>query len=501
MANKLKKIAKLWWILALLLIVPSLIKARVPDPDTFFLAATGRFIVENGYVPTVNPFVIHENFNIIVQQGLFDVLIYGIYSTWGNPGLFIYLMTTFAISITLLYKYYSLFTTNTKLKGVIMVIAGILFACYNTARPTSISFPILLTLLYCMEQYRRTDKKRYLLPLPLLSLLEVNVHAAMWPMLFVMMLPYVFPYTLPKRGHIKENTKKWFIKNKWILLTATIMFACGFINPNGIQGMTYVMHSYGSATGGLKIGELLPPSTNTVMGFLIILTAAIFAIYLYKNKDLLGNSAHDNQNEFTRIYMTLGVLILAISHMRNMWYLILGAFPTVLLTLNNLSLQKPINTNKFRSIKIIAGALLTTILLIFAWFTNIGADYSANTNQDSEYAPIAAADYLDDADLNNIKLFTEFNNGAYMEWRGYEVYIDARPELFQENINGQEDIYTEFSKLTQGTLDYKLFLEKYQFTHLITSDDSRLNIFLKYNESYKIAVDGNGYTLYEYIQE
>lgn len=493
-----KNIIQHSWIGILILFIPCIIKASIPDSDTFFIAATGRYIVENGIVPTTNPFVIHEGFSVIIQQWLFDVLIYGIYNYFGNVGLLIYVTLIYAISMLLLYKYFGLFTEKTKTKNIVFIIASYLYTAYAVARPTGISFIAMLLLLYCMEKYRRTQKTSYLIALPFISLIVINMHAAMWPMMFVMMLPYVFPYTIPTKANIKENTKKWFTKNKYIMLTSLIMFATGFINPNGIKGMAYVLLSYGSATNGVQIQELVPPSTNDFVGIIIMLTFAFVAIYAYTNKDNILNAHRDNQEEFTRLYMALGTLILACMHTRNLWYLILGTTPIILTVLNNITFKKqkpkkeePTYALFIKALYIVVLTITITIILFKS------CDYADYTNKDSTLAPYKAVAYLDKNETSDITLYTEFNNGAFCEWHGYKVYMDARPELFQKNINKKKDIYTEYCDVATGKANYEEFLNKYNFTHLIVSDNTVFNMYLTLNSNYTAVVDGEGYTLYE----
>ena len=103
-------------------------------------------------------------------------------------------------------------------------------------------------------------------------------------------------------------------------------------------------------------------------------------------------------------------------------------------------------------------------------------------------------------DKENVVLYTSFNNGAFMEMNGYKVYMDARPELFMEKINGKEDVYTEYVSVESGTCDLNAFLAKYNFTHLIARDGSPLSVHLRaYDDAYKIVVDGEGYCLFQRV--
>lgn len=500
MESKMKRLWSFWWVLILLIAAPALIKATLPDPDTFFLMTTGRYIVENGIVPTINPFVIHEGFQIVVQQWLFDVIVYGSYSALGNMGLFLFVSGAYTISLILLYKYFGLFTKNNLAKGLMMLVVGLLYTTYGVARPTCISLPVMVALLYSLEKYRQTNKRRYLIVLPILSLIEINIHSAMWPMMFVLMMPYVFPLTLIRKGDLKENARKWFERNKLVILAMLAMFAAGFLNPNGIPGMTYVMNSYGSATGGIAIAELLPPNTDTVQGLTIIVSVAFLAIYVYRNKHKFSDEDYDMQTELTRLSLMAGVLVLACMHYRNTWYLYLGATPVMLEMINNIKIKikKPKWLTPFRQIELtIMGLALTGFIAYFAFSVST---YSSYTSKDNQMAPYAAADYLDQIENEEIQLFTEFNNGAFMEWRGYKVYMDARPELFQAKVNGREDVYSEYGKVHNGKIDYEAFLAKYKFTHLIVTENTVFDMYLKLNEKYEAVVDGNGYKLYEYVQ-
>lgn len=500
MYNFLKKTLRYLWIIPFAITALCVIQRGVPDSDTFFLAATGRYIVENGIVPVINPFVIHENFGIIVQQWLFDVLIYGIYGAWGNLGLYVFLATAYFVTMLMLYKYFGLYTQNTKAKTIILIISGILYLSFAVARPTIFSFPLLLTLLYCLEKYRSTNHKRYLAVMPLISLIQVNIHASMWPMMYVLMMPYIFPFTILRKGNIKDQFKTWFQRNKYILLTIVPMIGVGFLNPNGWKGMTYVLQSYGSATGGVQISELASPTLDSIWGITILAAVVCFSIYTYKIKEKFADETYDMQEEFTRLSMSAGVLILACMHIRNLWYLILGATPMVLLVLKNCKFKLRKKETEITLWNLVRINFVCVVLIAFFGYImfSIGA-YSQNTTIDSTLAPIVAADYLDQHKDEDIVLYTEFNNGAYMEWRGYQVYMDARPELFQKKINNKEDIYSEYCQVAKGSINYEEFLGKYNFTHLIVSQHTIFDMYLSLNPSYEATVSGNGYTLYQAV--
>lgn len=56
------------------------------DTDSYFILAEGREILENG-IKYTNSFTVVDGLDIVVQQWLWCVLMYGIYSILGNVGL------------------------------------------------------------------------------------------------------------------------------------------------------------------------------------------------------------------------------------------------------------------------------------------------------------------------------------------------------------------------------------------------------------------------------
>lgn len=495
MRNSLKKAHDLFWVSLPLILMTVfslvLVKAYFPDSDTFFIINTGKYIVENGAVPTVNPFVIHEGFGTIVQQWLFDVLIYQIYNLGGNVGLYLYSVTILFISLFMMYKFFGLYSKNVSLKILLLSLCAVLASFFVVARPTSLSFLMCLSVIMVTETYRRNKNQWILLLLPILSLITINIHASMWPMLFVLMVPFIFPDKLPQ---VKELglwkslgvfVKEWFGKWKWVLLAMLGMFMAGFVNPNGIKGMGYVFLSYCSATNSNLIAELQAPALNSFSGIFIVISLLLLFKYVDKFRGKM---------DFAKFYMAAGTIILAATHNRNLWFLFFGATPLFFVFFDKFTWKVKHKEKTTGAYAILDICYLCIILTL----CTLPIGYGSLEIKDSNASPVEAVAYLDDLDKEEVVLFTEFNNGAYMELNDYKVYIDARPELFQKNVNGKEDIYTEYLKVRTGQIDYEEFFNKYKFTHLIVDDGMPLSSFLRAYDGCKLAVDGEGYCLYEF---
>lgn len=471
-----------------------LVKAGFPNSDTFFIIKTGEYIVENGIVPTINPFIIHEGFGIIVQQWLFDVMIYHIYNIGGNMGLFVYSAVVLLVAMVMMYKFFGFYSDNVKLKVLLLSLCTVIAGIFAVARPTSISFLMCLSVVMVMEVYRKTQRWPILLLLPVLSLATINFHASMWPILFVLMVPYIFPDKLPQvktlglwKG-LGVFFHAWFRKWKWVLLAMLGMLLAGFVNPNGLRGMCYLLLSYGSATTANRIAELQAPKVNAYDGICVIVSTLLLFHYVVKFRGGM---------DFAKFYMAAGTTLLAATHGRNLWFLFFGTTPLFLSFFNAYHPKRKLK--EYRSAVPYAVMVLCYVCIIVV-LLYVPVGFGSLEVRDNHTAPVEAASYLDkwsEANQDEIVLFTEFNNGAFMEMNGHQVYIDARPELFQKKINGKEDIYNEYLTIVAGTADFPAFFEKYSFTHLIVSDGTMISGYLMADDSYQLVVDGNGYCLFE----
>ena len=101
------------------------------------------------------------------------------------------------------------------------------------------------------------------------------------------------------------------------------------------------------------------------------------------------------------------------------------------------------------------------------------------------YALDALDEKVGDMDKSKFKVYGDYDEGGYVEYRGYKSYVDPRMEVFLKANNGKEDIFSEFYSLQHGDLDKAEFLKKYDFDFLVIREYDKL-----YN-----SVDENEYEL------
>jgi hypothetical protein len=99
----------------------------------------------------------------------------------------------------------------------------------------------------------------------------------------------------------------------------------------------------------------------------------------------------------------------------------------------------------------------------------------------------------------DVTLYTTFNTGALMEFYGYKTFLDARPELYDTEIAGENAILQEWYNVEYAKVaDVPAFIEKYGFNYFEVTSGSVMDIYLKYADGYTLLSESDGgYRLYQ----
>ena len=471
--------------LMILLFVPCLFLYASLDNDLWFLFNSGRYVLAHG-IPVIEPFTMHQNMGFMMQQWLSAVIFWLVYSSMGTYGVLGLVFLMLVCIVWMIYRLAMLISSGNFLASFVATLpVSILLAHFLYTRPIAFTLLILISELYLVERFIASRKVGFLIPLPVLSALLINLHAAMWFMQFVLLLPYaidsfrfrLFPFEgqgFPKRAFFPA---------------VLLMFAAGFLNPYGFRAMTYLFRSYGYSDF-LAINEMNAPTVNNFLGIVVIGTIiVVFLVYLFKK---------ESRTKLRFALLTFGTALLALSAMRNyVLFLVCGIFPLAYI-LRDIQLPKP----KEKPTK--ATLRLRVILLAFL---TLGIIYLGRSQVDalikaSLPPPVAApVNYLlAQGKPEDMVLFTGYNDGGYAEFMGFAPYIDARAEVFVEKNNGQRDIMHEYCSMLSGDIYYKDVLDEYQFTHLLVSKDDILNAYLPHDADYQPVYQDDTYFVYQRIQ-
>ena len=97
-----------------------------------------------------------------------------------------------------------------------------------------------------------------------------------------------------------------------------------------------------------------------------------------------------------------------------------------------------------------------------------------------------------------VVLYTNFNDGQYLEYKGFHPYIDGRAELFLLQNNEDYEYIGEYYDLRSAHMYYRDFTDRYMFNYLILgeSSDRYLLESLMHDEDFELAYKEGGVLLF-----
>ena len=539
-----------WWLLRAVMFLGLLMVPHRVNNDTWFLLNHGRYVMENG-IPHIEPFTIHEGMHFVMQQWLSSVVFWLEYEQGGLEGLYlscVAIAAVFILSIHYLFK-----TINSEERVIIPFVAviGMMSATFMVGRPWIFSSLFLLWEVIFLEKYAIANRKNYLLALPVVSLLLINFHAAMWPMAFVMLLPYIAEWLADNKLNF-NNIQQTRYSLSPILIAAMLMVIAACINPYGFEAMTYLTHSYGVDLIDDNINEMQPANIRDISGKKFFLLSAWMIVLISRCKISMRY-----------VLLSLGTGYLAVTSIRGlMLFLLVGLLPAVscinmesvdkymkrenadsfspkksytfllaMLLLTALVYAKKQNAlneiiDKVPAVLLTVGlvALLAVIfrvllsirryglssrrsykaaasILLFIYIYGAGLMWVGShvLKEMKEPKSKPAVEFLlgQVENKNSIRLWNGYGEGNYLEWRGIPCYIDARAEVFLEENNGQKNYLKEYFDLEDGKITYQEVLPQYKFTHILASKDCLLFRYLAYDGDYDLIFEDGNYRLYK----
>lgn len=483
-ATQGKKIAIIFGVVLSVLVLLTI--NPVIDNDFWFLLKGGDYVMANG-IPHTEPFTMHQGWNFVMQQWLSSVIFALIYNTFGVMGMVVTMSIISLITTLIIYKICLYVTNNNTL---ISFIIGCVYVIINTfscvTRPKIFTALIFAVELYYLEKFIKEQKTRYLIALPILSVLEINLHASMWWMIIVLMLPYVADSISIPKLKVKGENKKIIP----LLLSMVAVFIAGLINPYGIKAITYLFRSYGLEEISGYISEMQGINVNDAMGMAmaVIMIIMVFAYILYRR----------GTYKIRYFCLTLGTTYLMLSAYRSIFIFATGALFPLAYYLKDV--YPPENKKSQESNRKTVNILL--VVLCIAIVAAVAVKFIKYDDSSAQAKCKGAVEYLK-ANYNpdDVVLFTTYEDGGYAEYCGFKPYMDARAEVFVKKNNGKADVMKEYNRLEDGDIYYKDIFDKYKFTHAILYKKGLLYTYISKDKDYKQVYSDKNRVIYEYVGE
>lgn len=427
------------------------------DNDSWDVLAEGRYIVENGIYYT-DVLSMHEGLNITVQNYGFAVVFWWVYSVFGLNGLYVGMLLLNVAICYLLYKICMLNSKkNVNLSLLIMVITDLVLAlAFVTTRAQMIDYVLMLVLIYVLELYIKTDKTKYLWWIPLLSLLQVNLHASVWWILILVLGVYLVDGIRKPMLHLQGYRKKPLI------IAGLAFFAIGFINPYGYKMITFIFTSYGDFRFHNLINELssFSPFHSLLEALVFISMVGVMFLYIFGKKKNI---------RIRYLLMFFGFLALGMNTVKGLSQLILVMFFPIALLYQDVRLEKVIDAKIGRDALMFWCGVVSVCVFVGLSITLLSV---MRLDDNKLVGAINAIDEdVGESNKRELKIYAGYGNGSYVEYRGYRPYIDPRGEVFLKKNNGKEDILYEWEDFINGKVQLEDFLKKYEFDYVLAEDE------------------------------
>lgn len=543
---KEEKVLNIKFIIMAIICICLFVIAIVPKElqnDTFYTIKLGELILNNG-IDMQEHFAWHEGLPYTYPHWLYDIIIYLIYSVAGFNGIYISsIILGIALGIAI-YLTNSKLTKNTVIPFFTTILVLYMGKDFITARAQLITFILFVLTIYYIEKFLETNKLRYQIGLLIIPLLIANIHAAVFPFYFVLYLPYIGEYMvsifikedlltklflksdeieikkLAKKEKLNEkqikrlnllktrveknkirleekrNTKNEPYKiiveeNKTVIKLIGLMIvalAIGTLTPIGDTPYTYLIHTMQGNTTQ-NISEHLPIILYNAKYVLAYIIIAVCLVSFTRVKVKLSD-----------LFLLGGLIFLTIMSRRqsSMLYFI-GILVVNKILCQLIEMYDKDGTKEILKYltSIIGRIVIYSIFVVFMMFS-LKQKQETKIVSSKEY-PIEATQFIkDNLNIQEIKLFNEYNFGSYLLYKDIPVFIDSRADVYDPQFNGwEDDIFRDFINLTGACNDYEEKFEHYGITHLLIYKNSTLDKVLKLDTNYNELYEDDNFILYE----
>jgi len=440
------------------------------EDDVFWHLATGKYIVNNGSVPSTDIF----SFPTQGQQWIpfewgWDIVVYKLNQGFGYWGMYGFNFTLLCLFFWLNFLILKGFRAG---NGLILLYFPVL--CLGmferlSIRPHTVSYLFFVLLIYilCSFRYFKRGNFRGLYFVPLIFLIWVNMHMgaiAGITLLGLFVLFEILAYYKPEVFLPKDVRALDFKELKKVILIGAASVAVMFINPHGYQTFVYVASHLGMKMME-NVSEWAPPTQFIFMGmiyntayFVLLALGLTILYYSIKKKDYFplllyvvfgANSLRAIRYTVDYIIVVAPFIIISISYMMD--------------GMKKDWLRKLFSTN-------VIPKLVISAVLVYA-FINIPDrslykdvfhyPKSFGVGMDTSFFPTRMVDFMNQNKITELssKPFNSYEFGGYFLWNfpGKQNFIDSR------GVN--DFIMSEYDTLFSIRTGFENIINQYDFEY------------------------------------
>ena len=470
---------------------------RTFENDTFYMIKLGEYIYNNG-IDLLEHYSFINNLSYTYPHWLYDLFLYLIYNTFGYFGVYISNIIFFIILIFSFYYISLRIIKNDFICGFSSLILILLLSSFVSARAQLISLTLFLWEFYFINRLNKSGKKKYMIYLFIICILLANVHATIWPMYFILFLPYLFEYIL---FYIRNKTNIFndkivncifsrisVINNcnlKLLLMTFIISLFLGLFSPSKIC-YTYVFKIMGGSSQ-LYIDEHLPLVIYKEPAFILFLMLFFVILIISKIKINVGD-----------LCLILGLSFMAISSSRHLMFfytialiLILKLCGEFIIFIGEKSFDVLVRyiCNKYIYITLL---FVFSILCFYSYYLNSLDDYISIDDY-----PVDAVKYIkNNLNYKNIRMYNDYNYGSYLLFNDISVFIDSRSDLYMKQFNPslKYDVFEDYINIAYN---YEEKFDYYGIEYVLEYRNSKLSLILYKDNNYQVLYSDEYFVLFK----
>lgn len=483
MSSLFKKLNYKWlFVIAVISIIIVCLTNRDLNQDVWFMLNHGRYILSHGFT-NIEPFTVHTNMAFSFEKWLSCIIFYKLYEWFGMIGLDVLAFISTIALFFIVYKlclHLSINVSNTKEyhkeKAVLLALIAILLTCFAviSKRPSMFSNIIFALEVLMLEKFCTTTNWKYLISLPILSFVLIQVHSTIFPVFVILMLPYFFfnvRYNQELKDlfrnktfdiGVKQSFKKFFKHALLILGTLIVSVGAACINPYGVHSIVYTVNSM-ALSNYINIQELSKLSLIQIPFFVtVVCLIVVFVVKLVSYRSI----------HIRHFLLFFGLCFMTFYALRNVTYLFF--IGVSLLSIYEFKLP----------------LLKKTIILFTAMFIIVCL---MPKDQIPEYTLLQKNKVP-----KGTKVMSNFDMGSQLEFYGYRTYWDTRAEVFIKEINHDYNYLLEAGSLMQfGIPTIEEFQNKYNFEYYYVQKNTVLNDLIKNYTNYTLVDKDDETELYK----
>ncbi len=526
-----KRLLKIVAPFAFIAIICIFLTPRSMENDTYYLVKLGDHIWTHG-LDFKDHYSWFADLTYTYPHFLFNLICFAFYSILGWSGLYIlsmllYILFGSSLFICLRLELNHLVKKTPKLAEPtktflsilplgLTLLSVVLLTPFVAARSQILTYTAFVWEVYSLERLLATHNKKYLCVLAFLSWLIAITHATIWPFVFILYLPFLAELLLQKlfknstiaknRADLTSLVKKFKPLEplekgtlKLFFYAFILSFSVGLLTPARICYTAIFKIMQGTSQSFIieHAPLVLRNNLSVVVILLMFLVLVIFTKARFKQRDF---------------FLVLGISILSFLSLRHTAFLFTIAFLPLLRLLFDWSTRANPSffdaVTKFTPTRLILATCLVLAALNFAKELH-------KPLLDKYYTPIEAVSFLktyypelSNLDLNStrainiespVRLFNEYNIGAYLLEQDIPVFIDSRANIYTKpfSSNLESDIFSDSVEIINGSEESFELINKYRLSTFLLYKETALAHVLAHDSSYNEIYSDDTFVIFE----